>query len=155
MQGAPDTSIVDGSGIDLAKNVTAVQQYDQTHVDAVSKLCKAHRAQAQGLWQACSAPASRLVACILHRQGRSVAGMLCTSCRGVEDLQWPNARGHSSVEAENALLACSSIVSVLPHAGCNARLLLTPVQPNAIVFLYQACLSRVYADIAHMSQACQ
>lgn len=40
MQGAPDTSIVDGSGIDLAKNVTAVQQYDQTHVDAVSRLCK-------------------------------------------------------------------------------------------------------------------
>ena len=47
MQGAPDTSIVDGSGIDLAKNVTAVQQYDQTHVDAVSRLCEARCAQAQ------------------------------------------------------------------------------------------------------------
>ena len=58
MQGAPDTSIVDGSGIDLAKNVTAVQQYDQTHVNAVSRLCEARCAQAYSLWQACCVPAS-------------------------------------------------------------------------------------------------
>ena len=59
VQGAPDTSIVDGSGIDLAKNVTAVQQYDQTHVNAVSRLCKACCAQAQSFWQACCAPGVR------------------------------------------------------------------------------------------------
>lgn len=33
--GIPDTRIIDGSGIDLSKNLTAVRAYDELHVQAL------------------------------------------------------------------------------------------------------------------------